>query len=507
MTDDATPTDDAGTDDDEQAAESRGSSDDSPSSNEESASPDDDPSSQNDEPASPTDGITTPIERGASEAPERSPNSANERMQADENERQPPEPSPEQIRGSFLEGARRIEAPGGDPVSTGVVVDVTVDAGVLTVTVDVAGVPQGVGARVGDQLRGLGLALPGVEHVRIQAIERATDDGGGIRPHGVDCIVVVAGAKGGVGKSTLTTAIARTLDERGLSVGIFDADFEASDLGEALDPEGPITPSASGDPVPVDVDGIQFVSVELVAGDRPASWRGAVVDDVLADLLGNADWDDRDVLLVDLPPGQGPIANAIFQQVAVDAALLVSTPADVAVRNARRTAGLVDAVDVPTAAVVSNMASVPDGDAEPVFQTGERSPEALTAAVEGRPPLVEVPFDPGFQQLRGARLGKLHEESRAATARLADAVLDVLSARSHTLPSEAVNLRGLPPRLSEQEAELEVAAPDGPRPVAVDDAAAIVPILENAIGGEAAGTIRVEDVEDGGQLVYVDPAT
>lgn len=392
------------------------------------------------------------------------------------------------IKRQFVDGARGIETPRGDPVAAGVLVDLAVEDGTVTATVDCSSLESSDASRVGNRMEGIGLAIEGVDHVRLESARTRRTDGR-IAPNGVDAIVAIAGAKGGTGKSTLTLELASRLDAAGLEVGVFDADFQAPDLTELAGVEGPIVATAGGDPEPATVAGLQLVSIDLIAGDRPAAWRGAMTHDVLEDLLENAAWQDRDVLLVDLPPGQGAVAERLFQRVAVDGAVLVTTPAAASLRNVERTAGLLDACDVPVTAVVENMAS---GE----FRSGDRSVDDLLEVAPGQPRHVTVPFDPALQRRPIDDDRGLETDTEAAMATLSDAVRDRLAAVAPTGHEDALDLSGLPADLQEKQAVLEVAAADEPASLVVD--AEDVPTV---LADEFDGGVAVSDVGGGRRLV------
>lgn len=414
--------------------------------------------------------------------------------------REPPDdasasvPDDRRIRTAFVDAARGIDTPHGDPVAAEVLVDVGVADGMVEATVDLSGLADGVANRVGEQLRGSGLAIDGVEHVRIESANRRRT-GESLGPDGVDAILAVGGAKGGVGKSTVTVTLARALEEAGLDVGIFDADVQAPDVSEILGIDEPIAATATGSPAPATVDGIQVVSIDLVTGDRPIAWRGAMVHDVLADLLGSAAWDDRDVLLVDLPPGLGDVADAVFTRVPVDGAFLVTTPASTSVRNVKRTAGLLEAHGVPTVAVAENMVDAVTGP----DQSGEHAVADLLDASSGAPRHVRVPFDRALQRPAATDADPCEETGEAIDA-LASAATEHLATAVATIPEPAVDLSGLPSRLREQQAVLEVGAtPDDPPPLVVDGNDDVPAILSAEFGAD----LSVSALGDDRRLVRV----
>lgn len=395
----------------------------------------------------------------------------------------------EPIKHQFVDATREIEIPGGDPVSAGVLADLAVEDGVVVATLDCSGLDPVVAHRVGNRLSGIGLAIEDVEHVRFEAPPLQSNEGK-IGPNGVDSIVAIAGAKGGTGKSTVTIALATALSEAGLDVGVFDADFQAPDVSELVGLEEPLPATAGGNPEPAVVDGIQLVSIDLIAGDRPVAWRGAMTHDVLEDLLTDAAWQDRDVLLVDLPPGLGDVAQRLFQRVAVDGAVLVTTPDDTSLRNVERSAGLLDACDVPVTAVVENMAG-PGG-----IRDGDRNVEELIEAAPGDPRRVTIPSDPAFQGDLLENVPQLDGESDTAVASLTATIRRYLDRITATVPDDAIDLSGLPDGLQEKQAVLEVAVADDPVRIVTDTDD--VPALLTA---EFDTTVTVSDVDDRRRIV------
>ena len=410
-------------------------------------------------------------------------------------------PDAERIRNRMVREIRSIDTPRGDPVSAEVLADLEVGDGVVTATLDAGGLDPAVATAVGEQVRGAGLAIDGVDHVRIESPERSRVEGE-LSPEGVDHVLAVAGAKGGAGKSTVTIALARALREAGLDVGVFDADFQAPDLTEYLGASDPVVSTPTGRPSPAYADGMRIVSIDLVSGDRPTAWRGAMTHDALADLLGEAVWGDLDALLVDLPPGVGDVAHTVFSRVPVDGAVVVTTPADVSVRNVTRSVGLLDARDVPVAAVVANKARRGDavgegavgGDGEAEGGSpGDRDPADLVGEANGAPPLVSLPFDADLRDPAGFAFDALDDATAAGLDNLRDAVTAFLDEAGPDVPDDAVDISGLPDRLREQQALIEAgAAPDGPRPLLVDRGDDRV---GEALGDEFAVDVRPVDDE------------
>ncbi len=241
----------------------------------------------------------------------------------------------DEIKNAVIDRTREVTIADGDPVSEQLLEDIRVEDGVVTFTVAFERLNRTLSERLTEQLRGAGLATTGVEHVRVEAADAEAPESG-LPVTGVGSLIAVGSAKGGVGKTTVTAALARALDESGLDVAVFDANVYAPDAPDLLGAAGPVQTTPTGRPEPVVADGIEVVSMELISDDGPVAWRGAMVHDVLKDLLGNAPWSDRDVLLVDLPPGIGDAVYTIVQQAPLDGALLVSTPTDAGARATER---------------------------------------------------------------------------------------------------------------------------------------------------------------------------
>ncbi|RQH00011.1 P-loop NTPase [Natrarchaeobius oligotrophus] len=366
------------------------------------------------------------------------------------------------VRRRVVDRIREVRIAGGDPIGEELLEDVSLEDGVVTFTVVFDRLDRPMAERLSEQLRGAALACDGVDHVRIEATNAGAPETG-LPITGVDSLIAVASSKGGVGKTTITVSLARALDEAGLDVGVFDANVHSPDAPELLEAEGPVRQTPSGRPEPIDADGVQIVSLELIADDGPVAWRGAMVHDVVTDLLGNAAWDDRDVVLVDLPPGIGDAVYTVVQQAPLDGALLVSTPTAAAVRAAERTAALCSANDVPTIGVVSNAVGS-DGPYGDGTEGGhEIDPETLETSVneEALTSIDPIPFDPALREPLVRSFDDPDTDGAAAVASLAERVEAFLAERGGPdVPADAVDLRGLPPATGYQQALTEF-GPDG----------------------------------------------
>jgi ATP-binding protein involved in chromosome partitioning len=365
----------------------------------------------------------------------------------------------DEIKRAVIDRTREVQLADGDPVSEQLLEDVSVEDGVVTFTVVFDRLNRRLSERLSDQLRGAGLATEGIDHVRIEATDAEAPESG-LPVTGVDSLIAIGSAKGGVGKTTITAALARALDESGLDVAVFDANVYAPDIPDLLGAEGPVQNTPSGRPQPIDADGIEVVSLDLIAEDGPVAWRGAMVHDVLKDLLGDATWDDRDVLLVDLPPGIGDAVYTIVQQAPLDGALLVSTPTDAGVRATERTGALFTANDVETIGVVPNMTATGTNES-PYDGDGRDLEDAINEdAVASIEP---VPFDPALRNPTERSFADGTSAGERAIADLAETVESFVAGKGGTrAPENAIDLRGLPPETCKRQAITELGiAEDG----------------------------------------------
>ena len=204
-------------------------------------------------------------------------------------------------------------------------------------------------------------ALPGIGNVQVNAGSR-------IAPHsaqrgvpllpGVKNIIAVASGKGGVGKSTTAVNLALALAQEGATVGILDADIYGPSQPQMLGindrPE-----SVDGKSMePLERHGIQAMSIGfLVDIDTPMVWRGPMVTGALEQLLRETRWRDLDYLVIDLPPGTGDIQLTLSQKIPVTGAVIVTTPQDIALLDARKGLKMFEKVGIPILGIVENMST------------------------------------------------------------------------------------------------------------------------------------------------------
>lgn len=173
---------------------------------------------------------------------------------------------------------------------------------------------------------------------------------------GVDAIVAVGSGKGGVGKTTLAVNLAVALAKLGHKTGLLDADVYGPNvplmLGTSAEPK-----VVGGNRIePLDVHGLKVISVGLLnPGDKPLIWRGPMLHSIIRQFLGQVEWGRLDYLIVDLPPGTGDVALSLIQTVPLTAAIVVSTPSDVSLQDARKAIEMFRQMKVDIAGVVENM--------------------------------------------------------------------------------------------------------------------------------------------------------
>ena len=206
-------------------------------------------------------------------------------------------------------------------------------------------------------------------------------------------IIAVGSGKGGVGKSTLAANLAVALARSGRRVGLVDADIYGPSQPTLLGTEGQRPTARDKTLIPlVSPSGIPVLSVgNLIEPGKAIAWRGPMTGGALAQMM-EADWGDAELLVVDLPPGTGDIQLTMIQKFKPDGAVIVSTPQDLSLIDARRAISLFEQVDVPIIGIVENMAGYvcPHcGEVSDPFGSGgaEAAAKALGAPFLGRIPL------------------------------------------------------------------------------------------------------------------------
>jgi ATP-binding protein involved in chromosome partitioning len=222
---------------------------------------------------------------------------------------------------------------------------------------------------------------------------------------GIEAVIAVASGKGGVGKSTTAVNLALGLRDLGLKVGVLDADIYGPSVPRLLAIKG--RPETIGGRTlrPMEAYGMKVMSIGfLVDEETPMIWRGPMVMSAITQMLREVEWGKLDVMVVDMPPGTGDAQLTLAQQVPLAGAVIVSTPQDLALIDARRGIAMFRRVDVPVLGVVENMSYFlcPHcGKRTDVFSHGGAKAEAERLGV---PFLGEVPLEPIIRETSDAGL-------------------------------------------------------------------------------------------------------
>ena len=265
---------------------------------------------------------------------------------------------------------------------------------------------------------------------------------------GVDSIIAVSSAKGGVGKSTLTINLAATLAKKGCKVGILDADIYGPSVPTMMDVEGYVPKSikVNGESKiePIESYGVKIMSIGFFTKlDQAVAWRGPMASKALNQMIFDTNWGELDFLFLDLPPGTGDIHLSIVQSLPITGSIIISTPQNVALADARRGIKMFqqDNISVPILGLVENMAYFKTDDSnEKHYIFGEAGVKYLSKDLNINF-LGEIPL---FKSLREAsdfgRPGSLQESSEISDIfdDISKNVVEQLLIRNKELPPTKV---------------------------------------------------------------------
>ena len=246
------------------------------------------------------------------------------------------------------------------PLATDVVRAIGVDGGKVAVRLQLPYAAGSWHAELAARAEAAVKAVPGVESVLVEVASRVVAHRvqKDLTPlPGVKNIIAVASGKGGVGKSTTAVNLALALAAEGARVGVLDADIHGPSIPMMLGLQGkPESPDGTAIS-PKLAHGLQAMSIGLFLGeDQPAIWRGPMTTQYLQQLLTTTLWDDLDYLVIDLPPGTGDIQLTLSQRVPVSGAVIVTTPQDIALLDAKKALKMFEKVEVPVLGIIENMA-------------------------------------------------------------------------------------------------------------------------------------------------------
>ncbi|MDQ7989260.1 MAG: iron-sulfur cluster carrier protein ApbC [Candidatus Dactylopiibacterium sp.] len=274
----------------------------------------------------------------------------------------------------------------------------TLEGGHAEITVELGYPAASQFGAIAAQLEAAARALPGVRSARAtvgsKVVAHAVQGNVKLLP-GVKNIIAVSSGKGGVGKSTTAVNLALALAREGARVGLLDADIYGPSQPQMLGIASAQPESEDGKTMlPLEAHGIQANSIGfLIDPEQPMVWRGPMVTQALRQLLFETRWKDLDYLVIDMPPGTGDIQLTLAQTVPVTGAVIVTTPQDIALLDARKGLKMFEKVGIPLLGVVENMSihvCSNCGHAEHIFGAG--GGEALCADY-GVPFLGALPLD------------------------------------------------------------------------------------------------------------------
>ncbi len=253
--------------------------------------------------------------------------------------------------------------------------------------------------------------------------------------------IAVASGKGGVGKSTVAVNLALALTQLGLRVGIMDADIYGPSLPTALGVDLPSARACAEQKLPYDLLGLRTMSIGYLVDPRtPMVWRGPMATGALQQLLLQTAWGALDVLIIDMPPGTGDIQLTLCQKVALSGAVIVTTPQDLALMDARKGIEMFAKVAVPTLGIIENMAwhtCTQCGFHSAIF--GEGGGQQLAAEYHTQM-LGQIPLDIGIRQAMDQGLPSVAAEPDAVIAQayrmIAENVLRIVSAQQQQVLPE-----------------------------------------------------------------------
>ena len=281
-------------------------------------------------------------------------------------------------------------------------------------------------------------------NITVNAPEQKAERIRGNKIPGVKNIVAIASGKGGVGKSTVTANLAVALAEQGYKVGLVDADIYGPSIPIMFDVEKskPTGREVDGKKkiLPVQSYGVKLLSIGFFANmDQAVVWRGAMASKALNQMLWDTDWGDLDFMLIDLPPGTGDIHLSLVQSIPVTAAVVVSTPQNIALADARKGVAMfqMESIGVPVLGIVENMSyftptELPDNK---YYIFGEGGAQQLAQQLN-LPLLAEIPLVQSVREAADAgRPAVLQGATPAAIAfaKMAENVVEELNKRNVNL--------------------------------------------------------------------------
>ena len=325
---------------------------------------------------------------------------------------------------------------------------VRVDSSRVVFRLSLPGFAQSQRDRIVADARQSLLDLEGIDDVQIELGQPPSQGGIGQAGHGqpaerqsitgVRQVIAVSSGKGGVGKSTVAVNLACALAQQGLRVGLLDADIYGPNAPTMLGVADQ-TPEVHGSAeqqrmIPIESCGIAMVSMGLLIDEhQPVIWRGPMLNGIIRQFLYQAEWGERDVLVVDLPPGTGDAQLSLAQAVPMAGVVIVTTPQQVSLQDARRGLAMFRQLGIPVLGVVENMSCFIPPDQPDRSYALFGSGGGTTLAADYDVPLLaqipmEMPVQEGGDQGRPIVISRADSASATAFTSLADSVMQQVSA-------------------------------------------------------------------------------
>ena len=312
---------------------------------------------------------------------------------------------------------------GQDLVTLGMIEDLQVEGEKVSFSVVLTTPACPLKRKIENDCRTAVLSMTGAKEVEINMTARVrgqqkVDLGDNCFKH----VIAVSSGKGGVGKSTVSVALASALAADGAKVGLLDADIYGPNVPRMLGIDE-LPPMQEGQkPDPAEINGMKVLSIGfLVSEGQPLIWRGPMLHNAIQQFLTDFNWGELDYLIIDMPPGTGDVQLSVAQTLPIGGAVIVTTPQQVAVDDASRAISMFHKLDVPVLGIVENMAFLPMPDGEKLYLFGEAGGENL-ARRAGVLLLGRIPIDPGLG--KGGDIGSpIFSEDKAEATR--DALRDM----------------------------------------------------------------------------------
>jgi ATP-binding protein involved in chromosome partitioning len=300
---------------------------------------------------------------------------------------------------NILDALKSVKYPGftRDVVSFGLVRNVAIQGGSVSVTMQLTGGSPEIGRQIKAEAETVLRGLREVEQVRVEVMASATPPvasatAGPQRIPGIKRVVAIASGKGGVGKSTVSVNLACALCHMGAAVGLLDCDIYGPSIPLMMGTHDKPTISESQKLVPPIRYGVKLMSMGfLIEGDAPVIWRGPMITKTIQQFISEVEWGVLDYLLVDLPPGTGDAQLSLCQTVPLDGGVIVTTPQEASLGVVRKGVAMFEKVNVPILGIIENMSyfMTPNGERVEIFGHGGGRSEAER---KGVPFLGEIPL-------------------------------------------------------------------------------------------------------------------